>query len=77
MTQLHPLILVPLKLCDGLLDAWPDLASVFSNQLHSVTHAMRNVSQVNRRESDASMAGCAENMNDAESIFENFSFWDA
>lgn len=77
MIQLHPLTLVPLNLCDELLDAWPDLASLFSNQLHGITDAMRNVSQGKRKESDTNIAGCAENMNDAESIFENFLFWDA
>ncbi|KAH8754372.1 fungal-specific transcription factor domain-containing protein [Diaporthe sp. PMI_573] len=74
--ELHPLTLVPLKLCNELLDPWPDLASLFSNQLCSIIEAIGDVFEMNQKESEIKSVGNIENMTCADSILERFLFCD-
>lgn len=71
MFQVHLLTLVPLKLCNELLDTWPDLASLFNKQLSNITDTIDQVYLCND-----DIAGHAEDMDKAENVLEKFFFSD-
>lgn len=65
---------MPLKLCNELLDPWPELASLFVRQLGSITEAIGNTSEGNQREYETGFAGNIDSMNCTESILEGYMF---
>lgn len=65
---------MPLKLCNELLDPWPELASLFGRQLGSITAAIGNTSEGKQKEHETGFAGNINSMNYTESMLEEYMF---